>query len=71
MPVRRPLLVGAAVVVERELELLVLAGQPVEVVRRLELSVADDRQVAPMVEPERLVEGLAAGRIVILYIVWR
>src|SRR5687768_8355791 len=48
--VRRAQLVGAAVVVERQLELLLLAGQAKEVVRRLELAVPDDRQLAPEVE---------------------
>src|SRR5262245_39552310 len=55
--------VGAAVVVERELELLLLVGDTVEVVRRLELAVADDLHLAPELEPERLVERAAATGI--------
>ena len=60
--VRRAELVGAAVVVERQLELLLLAGHAEEVVRRLELAVADDRQLAPELEPERLVEARGCAR---------
>src|SRR4051812_26530863 len=63
VPVRRPHLVRAAVVVERQLELLVLSGVAEEVVRRLELPVADDRRLAPELEPEGLVERPAALRI--------
>ena len=39
------------------------AAERVEVVRRLELSVADDVQVAGEAEPERLVEAPARLRI--------
>ncbi len=55
--------VGAAVVVERELELFCLAGEPEKVVRRLNLAVADDVHVATKLQPECLVEGAAAGWI--------
>jgi hypothetical protein len=53
----------AAVVVERELELLVLAGDAEEVVRRLPLAVPDDVHVAPELQAERFVEGPSPPRI--------
>src|SRR6266540_2380104 len=56
-------LVCAAVVVERQLELLLLARKAEEVVRRLELAVAHDRQLAPELHSESLVEGAAPLRI--------
>src|SRR6185312_4549788 len=49
-------LVRAAVVVERQLEHVGLAGQAVEVVGRLELAVADDRRLLALLEAKRLVE---------------
>src|SRR5204863_8260166 len=57
VPVARAEVVRTAVVVERQLELLVLAGNAEEVVRGLRLAVADDVHVATELEPERLVEG--------------
>src|SRR5262249_43231308 len=56
-------LVGAPVVVEGELELFLLAGHAEEVVRRLELAVPDDRELATELHAERLVEGTAPVRI--------
>src|SRR5579864_8240605 len=47
VPVGAAQLVRAAVVIERQLELLLLAGVAEEVVRRLELAVADDRELSP------------------------
>src|SRR6266545_3260742 len=61
--VTRADVVAAAVVVERQLELLLLAGEAEEVVRRLELAVAHDRQLAPELHAERLVERAAPVRI--------
>ena len=55
--------VGAAVVVERQLEHRLLVADAEEVVRRLELAVADDVHVALEAEAERLVEGAALLRI--------
>lgn len=49
--VARPDVVGASVVVEGQHELGVVAGEGVEVVGRLELSVADDVEVAGEVHP--------------------
>src|SRR5581483_11488775 len=57
VPVAGADVVCAAVVVEGQLELLVLAGEAEEVVRRLELAVADDRELAAELHPQRLVEG--------------
>src|SRR5439155_25779713 len=51
--------VRAAVVVERELELLSLAGGAEEVVRRFLFAVADDVHVAAELQAERLVERAA------------
>src|SRR4051794_13946354 len=51
--VARPLLVGASVMVERQLELLFLARSTEEIVRRLELAVADDRCLTPEFEAQR------------------
>src|SRR2546421_926189 len=56
-------LVCASIVVERQLELLVLAGKAEEVVGRLELAVSHDVQVAPELHAERLVERSASFRI--------
>src|SRR5262249_22058241 len=55
--------VGAAVVVEGQLEHRAVVADAVEVVRRLELAVADDVHVALEVEAERLVERPALLRI--------
>src|SRR5438034_10561320 len=63
VPVAGPELVGATVVVVRQLELFVLAGDAEEVVRRLLLAVPDDVHVATELEAERLVEGAALLRI--------
>src|SRR5262249_32850992 len=52
--------VRAAVVVQGQLELLLLAGHAEEVVRRLALAAADDVHVAAELEPQRLVERPAA-----------
>src|SRR5204863_10048854 len=49
--------VRTAIVVEGELELLLLAGDAEEVVRRLELAVAHDRKLTAELESERLVKG--------------
>src|SRR5438876_3774489 len=49
--------------VQRQLELLLLAGKAEEVERRLRLPVADDRRGAAELEAERLVEGAARVRI--------
>jgi hypothetical protein len=49
--VRRTHLVGASVVVEGELELLVLPEHAEEIVGRLEFALADDRQVAAELRP--------------------
>jgi hypothetical protein len=54
--------VGAAVVVERQLELLVLAGDAEEVVRRLRLAAADDVELATELEAERFVERAGSSR---------
>src|SRR4051812_42762737 len=51
--------VGAAVVVEGQLEHRLLVADAEEVVRRLELSVSDDLHVALEAEAERLVEPTA------------
>src|SRR5919197_452446 len=59
VPVGGAQLIAAAVVVERELELLLLAREAEEVVRRLQFAVADDVEVAAVLHPERLVEGTA------------
>src|SRR4051812_37033810 len=61
--VARADVVRAAVMVERELELLVLAGHAEEVVRRFALAVPDDVHVAAELQAERLVEGAALLRI--------
>src|SRR5665647_1731249 len=63
VPVAGPDLVRAAVVVVRELQLLFLAGDAEEVVRRLRLAAADDVHVTAELEPERLVERAALHRI--------
>jgi hypothetical protein len=42
--------------VEGELEFLLLARHPEEIVRRLELAVADDREFAPELEAEGVIE---------------
>ena len=57
--------------VEGQLQLDLLAGEPEEVVRRLERAVADDRQLAPELEAERLVERPAALGSVMRTIVCR
>ena len=57
-----PEVVRSAVVVQRQLELLVLAGEAEEVVRRLPLAVPDDVHVAAELEAERLVERAARAR---------
>ena len=62
-PYARAELVGAAVLVVRQLELFLLVGEAVEVERRLLLAVADDRRLAPELVPERLVERAAARRV--------
>ena len=49
--------------VEGELELLLLAGDAEEVVRRFLLAVPDDVHVAAELEPERLVERTASVRV--------
>src|SRR5947209_690215 len=59
VPVGTAHLVAAAVVVQRELELFLLAGEAEEVVRRLELAVTDDRELASRLHAERLVERAA------------
>ena len=59
VPVARAELVRAPVVVERELEHRFLVADPEEVVRRLELALADDVHVALEREAERLVERAA------------
>src|SRR5262249_37820671 len=61
--VGRAHLVGATVVVERELELLDLPRRAEEVVGRLELPVTNDRKLAPELQSERLVEGPASVRV--------
>src|SRR5262249_30534782 len=52
-------LVRPPVVVQRQLELLLLAGGAEEVVRGLELALPDDRQLPPVFETERLGEPAA------------
>src|SRR4051794_25540853 len=59
VPVAGAEVVRTTVVVQRQLELLVLAREPEEVVRRLLLAAADDVHVATKLHPERLVEGAA------------
>src|SRR5437763_11155144 len=56
VPVARAELIGAAVVVERQLEHRLPVADREEVVGRLELAVADDVHVALKAEAERLVE---------------
>ena len=56
MPIGGAELVAAAVVVERQLQLLLLAGDTEEVVGRLLLALADDVHLAAELEPERLVK---------------
>src|SRR4029453_8300731 len=51
------------VMVEGQLELLPLAGKAEEVVRRLELAITDDRQLAPKLHPEHLVADPTPLRI--------
>src|SRR5581483_5755647 len=55
--------VRPTVMVERQLELGVVAGRREEVVRSLQLAVPDDRRLAPELEAERLVEGAAAVEV--------
>src|SRR5215831_7095138 len=59
VPVARAQLVRAPVVVEGQLEHRLLVAEREEVVRRLQLAVADDVEVAGEREPERLVEDAA------------
>ena len=59
VPVAAAEVVAAAVVVERQLEHRLLVADREEVVRRLELAVADDVEVAREGEAERLVERAA------------
>ena len=63
--------VRAAVVVERQLELRILAGDAEEVVRRLLLAAADDVELATELEPERLIESPTLPGSVMRYIVCR
>src|SRR5262249_31013073 len=63
VPVAGAEVVRAAIVVVGELELLVLAGDAEEVVRRLLLAVPDDVHIAAELEAERLVEGAALLRV--------
>src|SRR5262249_27279344 len=51
--------VAPAVVVQRQFELDILAGRCEEVVRRLQLTIPDDRELAFELEPQRLVEAPA------------
>src|SRR5947207_3421668 len=62
-PYPRAELVRAAVVVGRQLEHRLLVAHREEVVRRLELTVADDVELARESKPERLVEGAAPLRV--------
>ena len=59
MAVTRAQLVGAAVVVVRQLQNVLLAADRVEVVRRLELAVANNVHLAAERKPECLVEATA------------
>src|SRR3954447_23106039 len=63
VPVAAAEVVGAAVVVEGQLEHGLLVGDGEEVVRRLLLAAADDVHLAIEREPERLVERAALLRI--------
>src|SRR6266487_2275332 len=63
VPVARAELVRAAVVVEGQLEHRLLVADAVEVVRRLELAVTHDVEVARERETERLVERPALVRV--------
>ena len=64
-------LVRPAVGVQGQLELLVLPGHAVEVVRRLVVAVADDRRLLAELEAERLVELAAPVGVVMRSIVCR
>src|SRR5262249_43833716 len=63
VPVAGPEVVRAAVVVEGQLQLGLVAREREEVVRRFELALADDVQVALELHPERLVERAAPVRV--------
>src|SRR5215211_1356888 len=63
VPVAGADVVRPLVVVQRQLELFVLPRDPEEVVRRLELAIPHDRQLAAGFEAERLVERPALGGV--------
>lgn len=69
MPVPGPQLVRAPIMIEGQLELLVLAGNAEEIVGRLQLTIADNRELTPKLQAERLVKARLFSGSVIRYIV--